>query len=222
MKRHLNEYREFFREFRKQFETTGALTPSGRFLAARLANPLSQREGPVRVLEVGPGTGAVTRQIVKHLRPGDRFDLVELNDSFVATLRRLFAEDAVFQPAAEFSEVHLMPLQEFEAAEPYDYVISGLPLNNFPAALVEEIFESYWRLLAPEGTLSYFEYVYVRPLRRLVSGAGEKNRLSDLDRILGGQLNQHRIARDWVIANVPPAWVQHLRREDSAVAVANS
>lgn len=222
MKRHWNEYREFFREFRNRFETTGAVAPSGRFLAARLAHPISRREGPVRVLEIGPGTGAVTRKIVKHLKPGDRFDLVELNDNFVTMLRRLFAEDAEFQPAAEFSEVHHLPLQEFETQEPYDYVISGLPLNNFPAALVEEIFESYWRLLAPEGTLSYFEYAYVRPLRRLVSSAGEKNRLNDLDRILGNQLQQHGIARDWVFVNLPPAWVQHLRREPSTTSAKKS
>ncbi len=219
MKRLLNEYREFFGEFRSRFETTGAVAPSGRFLASALCRPLRSRTGPVRVLEVGPGTGAVTRQIVKLLTPGDRFDLVELNENFVDTLNRRFEQEADFRAAAEFSAVHLCPLQEFQAEEPYDYVISGLPLNNFSAALVEEIFESYWRLLAPAGTLSYFEYMYVRPFRRLVSKPTEKLRLADLEKVLNEQLTSHRIARDWVFVNLPPAWVQHLRREPAAAAV---
>ncbi|QDT51050.1 class I SAM-dependent methyltransferase [Symmachiella dynata] len=218
MKRMFKEYREFFREFRSRFETTGAVAPSGRFLAGALSGPLKKHDGPVRVLEVGPGTGAVTRQIVKHLKPGDRFDLVELNENFVESLNRLFSEEDLFRAVAEFSEVHLCPLQEFEASEPFDFIISGLPLNNFPAALVEEIFESYWRLLAPGGTLSYFEYMYVRPVRRLVSKSDEKQRLTDLDKILGTHLENHRIARDWVFVNAPPAWVQHLRRQESVAA----
>lgn len=214
MKRHLTEYREFFREFRNQFEETGAVTPSGRFLASALAGPLKRRQGPVRVLEVGPGTGAVTRHIVKLLKPGDRFDLVELNDNFVSILRRSFQDDPGYRHAADFSEVHLLPLQEFQAEQPYDYIISGLPLNNFPTALVEEIFESYWRLLAPGGTLSYFEYMYVRPVRKLISKSAERDRLNKLDRILGDQLNRHRISRDWIFGNVLPAWVQHLKRAE--------
>ena len=142
MKRMFSEYRDFFREFRSRFETTGAVAPSGRFLATALTGPLKQHDGAVRVLEVGPGTGAVTRHVVRCLKPEDRFDLVELNENFVALLSRLFDEEDSFRSVADISAVHHCPLQEFGDAEPYDYIISGLPLNNFPAALVEEIFES--------------------------------------------------------------------------------
>ena len=41
----LREYRTFFRQFRQQFETTGAIAPSSRFLARAMARPLQQRDG---------------------------------------------------------------------------------------------------------------------------------------------------------------------------------
>ena len=209
----LKDHWEFLRQFRERFETTGAVAPSSRFLARAMTVPMARRERPIRVLEVGPGTGAVTQQIVRLLKPDDRFDLVELNDTFAALLRHKFEHDAKYRAVAERSAVHVCPIQEFAAAEPYDIIISGLPLNNFPADLVRSIFETFFRLLARGGTLSYFEYMYVRPLRRMVARSTEKKRLTELDRIANEYLAKHRFHCSWVFVNVPPAWVQHLRKE---------
>ena len=84
---HLREHAAFFREFRQRFETTGSIVPSSRFLAAAMVRPLAARAADgraVRVLEIGPGTGAVTRAILPLLGVDDRFDLVELNEAFAA------------------------------------------------------------------------------------------------------------------------------------------
>lgn len=210
----LADHLEFFRQFRHRFETTGAVAPSSRFLARAMLGPLRDKTGPRRVLEVGPGTGAVTRFLVQQLQPDDRLDLVELNESFASLLRARFDNDPRYRAAASQSRVHVCPLQEFEAEAPYDCIISGLPLNNFPVELVRRIFESYDRLLAPGGTLSYFEYMYVRPLRSLVSSRPEKMRLRALDRIMNTRLERDRFDRSWVFVNLPPAWVQHLRKAD--------
>jgi len=210
----LADHLEFFRQFRHRFETTGAVAPSSRFLARAMLGPLQDKTGPRRVLEVGPGTGAVTRLLVQQLGPDDRLDLVELNARFAALLRERFDKDPGYQPLAGQSRVYECPLQDFQAEAPYDCIISGLPLNNFSVPLVQQIFETYDRLLAPGGTLSYFEYMYVRPMRSLVSGRPEKMRLRALDRILNARLARDRIARSWVFVNFPPAWVQHLRKAE--------
>lgn len=210
MKQALAEHLAFFRQFRETFCTTGAVAPSSRFLAKALTEPLSKRNGPVRVLEVGPGTGAVTRHIVRRLDDGDRFDLVELNKRFVEILNLRFETHPEYRRVAQCSAVHQMPLQEFRSPEPYDFIVSGLPLNNFPVPLVEEIFGSFFSLLRPGGVLSYFEYMYVRPMRRLVAKSGEKERLAGLDAVIRRYLGPHRFRQDWVFVNVPPAWVQHL------------
>ncbi len=210
----LGEHFEFFRQYRRRFQTTGAVSPSSRFLARAMTRPFEQHAGACRVLEVGPGTGAVTRRIVRLLKPDDRLDLVELNESFVDVLKRRFADDPEFQRAADRSEIHQCPIQDFQAVEPYQYIISGLPFNNFPPELVREILGVCFRLLAPGGVLSYFEYMYMRPLRKAVSNRAGRERLGNLETVLQEYLGRHRFRRDWVFVNIPPAWVQHLRRDE--------
>ncbi len=169
------------------------------------------------MLEIGPGTGALTNTIVRHLQDGDRFDLVELNESFADHLRKRFATERVWNRVAAFSEVHIQPLQEFQSEAPYDFVISGLPLNNFPVDLVRDIFEHYFRHLAPDGVLSYFEYQFVRTLRTRIGSATERARMQAIEDIMSAHCREHRIRRDWVFANLPPAWAQHLKRETNRV-----
>ena len=211
MAQFIKDHWEFLRQFRQRFETTGAIAPSSQFLARAMTGPMRRRDRPGRILEIGPGTGAVTQRIVRLLRPEDRFDLVELNETFAGLLRDRFVSDPHYRAAADRSAVHVCPIQEFAATEPYDVIISGLPLNNFPAELVRSIFETYFKLLAPGGTLSYFEYMYVRPMRKLVGNASEKTRLTELDLIANDYLSKYRVDRSWVFVNIPPAWVQHLR-----------
>lgn len=211
MKRFFREHVEFLRQYRVRFQTTGAVAPSSRFLARALTDPLSRHTGPARILEVGPGTGAVTRRISKLLKPDDTLDLVELNESFVEILQRRLADEADLSHVADRTRVHHMPIQDFVSPHPYDFIICGLPFNNFPPELVKEIFAVFFRLLAPEGVVSYFEYMYMRPLRKMVSGKPARERLHELDGVLSAFLTKHRYRRDWVFVNVPPAWVQHLR-----------
>jgi phosphatidylethanolamine/phosphatidyl-N-methylethanolamine N-methyltransferase len=202
----------FFRQFRERFETTGAVLPSSRFLARAMTRPLTQCSGPRRILEVGPGTGAVTGHIVREVRQDDRFDLVEINEQFAGLLKDRFATDPQYQPAATVSQVHTCPLQDFTTDGQYDVIISGLPFNNFPAELVESLVDRCLSLLKPGGTFSLFEYMFIRPLRVSVTRGPEKERLAAIERIMQARFKAQRIRRDWVFVNVPPAWVQHLQR----------
>ena len=213
----MSHYLEFFKQFRTTFETTGAIAPSSRFLASEMAGPMKQHQGPKQVLEIGPGTGAVTRQIVKQIQPGDQLDLVELNEKFVEILHKRFDGEKGFQEIKHQTSIHNCPLQEYGAGQEYDYIISGLPLNNFPTELVGEIFKAYFRLLKPGGVLSYFEYMYVRPVRKVISRGEENQRIRKIDEIMACYTRQYHIQTDWVWLNIPPAWVQHLQKEkDSA------
>ncbi len=210
------DHLEFFRQFRTQFQTTGSIVPSSRHLARAMTRQIAAPRGPARILEVGPGTGAVTRRIIKLLQKGDRFDLVELNESFANLLRDRFQNDPLFQPAAGQAQVHVCGIETFKSDAPYDFIVSGLPFANFSAPFVDQVINVLFGLLAPGGQLSYFEYMYVRPMRKIVSGQTEKKRLTDLDRVLNGFLARHRTDRDSVLLNFPPAWVQHLRKEPIA------
>src|SRR6516162_8762291 len=95
--RYLTECREFYQEFRRQYRNTGSILPSSRGLARALTGPFRRRTGPARVLEVGPGTGAVTAEILRLLRPGDHLDIVEINAHFVAVLEKRFAQEPLWK-----------------------------------------------------------------------------------------------------------------------------
>ncbi|MEM8946277.1 MAG: methyltransferase domain-containing protein [Planctomycetota bacterium] len=212
MRRFFADQLVFLREFAGKFETTGSLVPSSRFLAKAVTRYLANRgETPIRVLECGPGTGAFTDRIVRHLRTGDRFDLVELNESFVEVLRKRFATESHWQAIADEAAIHQLLLQDFEGEGPYDFIISGLPHVNFSPEVVDSIFKSYFRLLKPGGTLSYFEYAYIRPLRTTFTIGKTRQKIMGVNAIVSEHLTNHGIQRDQVLANFPPAWAQHLQ-----------
>ncbi|MCA9234722.1 MAG: methyltransferase domain-containing protein [Planctomycetales bacterium] len=206
-----SDYKLFWREFRQTFETTGAVLPSGRALCCELARHVSGNGRPRRILEVGPGTGVATEQIIARMGPQDTLELVELNDRFVATLQQRLETEPAWRQAAQRVRIHHLPVQQLAADAPYDAIVSGLPLNNFPATLVAEIFAKLREVAAAGATLSFFEYVGVRKLKSLVARRDERRRLGLVESLIGDARKQWGFGRRCVMANVPPAWVHHLR-----------
>jgi phospholipid N-methyltransferase len=202
---------DFFRESRRHFRDTGSVLPSSRFLARALIAELRRTRGPCRILEVGPGTGSVTAQIVRHLLPGDRLDAIEINGHFVEMLRRRIDQEWPFWLYRDQIRVLQGAVQELNSAAEYDLIISGLPLNNFPASQVREIFRVYNRLLKPGGLLSYYEYVLIRQLKTPFVNQRERRRLSFVGRVVRHYIRAHQVRREQVFMNVPPAIVRHLR-----------
>ncbi|MBW3598208.1 MAG: methyltransferase domain-containing protein [Planctomycetes bacterium] len=208
-------HRVFLQEFFRTFHTTGAVLPSSRFLGAALARFVRERDAdrPLRILEVGPGTGAVTQQIVKSMKSGDALDLAEINPTFVQVLQRRFASEPEFQAIAGQTRVFCGPVEDLESGEPYDVLISGLPLNNFSVDEVERILETFRRLARPGGTLSFFEYIAVRAAKSVISPRrSERERLKGVGRTLDEFLAGAERQAVW--RNIPPAWVHHVRLGD--------
>ncbi|MFK7819705.1 MAG: class I SAM-dependent methyltransferase [Planctomycetaceae bacterium] len=208
----MSNYLEFFKQFRQQFKTTGAIAPSSGFLAKAMCWPMEQANAPRRILEVGPGTGAVTNRLVRSLKPGDVLDLVEINEAFADLLRKKFETDDAWKKVADQCQIHVMPLQDFQCDEPYGFVISGLPMNNFEPALVSDLLETMFRLMKEGAVLSYFEYIYIRSVKCVIARGEERKRIREIDRIAAKWQDEYRFERNWVFPNVPPAWVQHLRK----------
>jgi phospholipid N-methyltransferase len=202
----------FLREYVRHFHTTGAILPSGRYLAAALTRFVrGHSDGPRKILEVGPGTGAVTRRIVCGMGRADSLDLVELNGTFVAQLNRRFQAEPEFQAVAPRARVLHCPIEDLPGEEKYDVIVSGLPLNNFSPAEVEHILAVLCGRLSPQGMFSFFEYIAMRPARALVSGRTGRARLRGIGRAMRAVLERHEVRRDAVWLNVPPAWVHHVR-----------
>jgi len=239
MRQKLADYRVFWQQFRDAYHSTGAVLPSGRALSRALARyvrdngeahvaeslgstelaevrdagmAVSERLPHVgrRILEVGPGTGAVTSHIADAMRPSDQLVLVERNEQFVTRLRERLSNDPVFAQVAQRITLVHASIESLPEDQPYDLIISGLPLNNFAVETVKQILAKLRRLLAPGGTLSFFEYIAIRRAKSVVSSSLERQRLRGVARALDGVL-RGEVHRDSVFCNVPPAWVHHVR-----------
>ena len=209
----LSDYQTFLTQFLRNYETTGSVIPSGRALGSSLCRYVGCGGGQ-KILEAGPGTGAVTGCIIDRMRPEDELWMVELNPTFAAHLRRSFNEKPAFRDASsrchlvEGSVAQLGPLSKDGQ---FDLIISGLPLNNFSPGQVHDILQAYARLLKPAGILSFFQYILIRPAKMFVSAGSERSRLKGVGQAIDGVLGEREFAREWVWVNVPPAWVHHIR-----------
>lgn len=204
-------YRLFWQEFRRTFHSTGAVLPSGPRLCAELAQYVRGEGSQRRILEVGPGTGVATDKIIARLGATDSLDLCELNDRFVEVLRDRLAGEPAWQAVSSRVRIHHKPVEDLDAAEPYDAIVSGLPLNNFDVTVVESILTRLAKLAKPGGTLSFFEYVGVRKAKAPFVSQAERKRLAGVGAAVGDACRNWEFDRRCVLANVPPAWVHHLR-----------
>lgn len=205
----------FLAQFRREFATTGAVQPSSRFLAREMTAPLrAHRRGhperPVHVVEMGPGTGAVTQAIARALGPADRLDCWEINAGFAAFLRQRIQTDPVFAASRERITVHCAAAQEADVEDRADFVICSVPLNNLPAPVVEAIFERGFALLDPGDWFTYFEYPVLPRLKYRLATEDERGRIDAVAAIkrrfrAGG--SRSRV----VPINVPPARAVHIR-----------
>ncbi len=131
----------------------GSDRTSSRFLGNALARYVGVSETPLRILEVGPGTGAVTRSILRKVRANDQLDLVELNDQFVQVLQDKFATQGPFNKHANQVSIIHDRVEAMVDREPYDVIVSGLPLNNFDPDVIRSILSTFEKLLKKGGNI---------------------------------------------------------------------
>lgn len=205
-----------------RFKHTGAIAPSGGRLAREMTRTIREHEGPRRILEVGPGTGSFTRRILEELRPGDSFDIVEINPFFCRTLERRLLTPFRRHHKSIPVALHESPIESADIAGPFDHIVCGLPFNNFPPPLVRSIFRTMIDLLGPDGDLTYFEYAGVRALKTPVSGRRTRHLMRRHDAHAKAMARRHAGDRTLVVVNFPPAVAVRLRRDAETAPIEES
>ena len=208
----------FVREAFRDIRHTGRVWPSSPALAKAMTRGLGDLRGKRRVLEVGPGTGPFTERILRGLRDGDHFDIVELNEAFCADLeRRLLVPHRRRKPRTSVA-LHQAPIQEAPLEGPYDLIVCGLPFNNFSPTLVRSIFRRMMSLLREGGELAYFEYAGVRTIKAPLVGESGRKQLKGVKHVGESLRRRHKGKRELVLGNIPPAVATHLRKSKDAPA----
>jgi phosphatidylethanolamine/phosphatidyl-N-methylethanolamine N-methyltransferase len=184
----------FLKRWLRRPFAVGAVVPSGRLLAEAMARTtfaeMKGREG--HVIELGAGTGEVTKALLAAGIPADRLALVERDPELASFLRRHFAGPRIVEgDAARLSRI----LAE-QGIGAVSAVVSSLPLLSLPADVVRGIVEGVFDALPRGGALVQFTYGPAQPVPRSLSQAL---------RLVGT-----RGPRIW--RNIPPAVVWTFRR----------
>lgn len=206
--------RRFLKEASRNWQRTGAVLPSSARLARTMTAPIldyRMDERPKRILEVGAGTGVMTRELLRKMGPEDLLVVYELSEDLARELKTML--DASPTARRRNVEIRVRAFPEGLDDETYDFAVCSLPFNNFPSTEVRKILGTFARCLEGGGILTYFEYCHLRQLKLRVSTGKEALRLRRIQRIFDGYLATHRISSKTVRLNVPPAWVHILRFE---------
>ena len=172
---------------------TAAVVPSSRELAAAMVAELPPDAR--RVIELGGGTGALTRALLAHGIRGGALLVLELNEELHAHLRARFPRVRAVLGDARSLE-RLADEAGYLAGGRADAIVSGLGLLSMPPPLQQEILEAALACLRVDGLLVQFTYGPIAPVAAAVAEA------------LGLS-----VARgDFVLRNVPPATVYVYRR----------
>lgn len=183
----------FFRQWLKSPLRTAAVAPSGRELAAAMIAELPA--GTRRVIELGGGTGALTRALLAHGIRGDALLVLELNEELHAHLHARFPEVRIeLGDARDLANVAAR--NGFLDAGPVDAIVSGLGLLAMPRETQRGILEAAFSCLQPDGRFVQFTYGPQPPVADEVVSALEL-----------------KVRRgNFVLRNVPPATVYVYRR----------
>ncbi len=207
---------EFLTQSVKHFRDTGSIWPSSPLLARAMTKSLEGVSGPRRILEVGPGTGPLTKGVLRRLRAGDQFDIVEINDVFCSLLEKEILQKFRTRHPQVAVKLHNAPIEDAALIPGYDLIVCGLPFNNFPPKLVRAIFRQLLALLSNSGELVYFEYAGVRAMKAPIAGSAGRAQLKRIDAIGKSLRRNHSGSTELILGNFPPAVTIRLKREVTA------
>ena len=157
----------FFGKFLRHGTKIASLAPSSRFLAEATIRGIDWDSADV-VVELGAGTGPITRAIADHARPECRVLALERDPDFARLLRERFAD----KTNVEILEADCRDLGAILADRGIgrvDHIVSGLPVPSFPLGLREDLFREVAKVLAPEGSyrqITELAWVYQAMYRR--------------------------------------------------------
>jgi phosphatidylethanolamine/phosphatidyl-N-methylethanolamine N-methyltransferase len=161
----LDDEVRFLRSWIEKPLHVGAVMPSGRLLARTMAQYVDPNAtGPV--VELGPGTGAITNALIERGVDQKRLVLVEYNPGFCALLRDRYPQAKVVQGDAYRLRDTLWNV----LSAPATAMVSGLPLVTKPMLTRVRLVRDAFAALAPRAPFVQFTYSVVPPIPKSLPG----------------------------------------------------
>jgi phosphatidylethanolamine/phosphatidyl-N-methylethanolamine N-methyltransferase len=190
---HYRDRLRFFAQWLRNPRQLASITPSGPELAAAILAELP--EGASRVIELGGGTGAITRALLASGIPDSELLVLELNAELQVQLAQDFPRASiVLGDAAELPR--LARAAGYLDAGPADAIVSSLGLLAMEREAQARILRAAFECLRPDGAFVQFTYGPMSPVR-------------DELRDELGLVARHGA---FILRNVPPATVWVYRR----------
>jgi phosphatidylethanolamine/phosphatidyl-N-methylethanolamine N-methyltransferase len=161
----LDDEVRFLRSWIEKPLHVGAVMPSGRPLARTMAQYVDvNSSGPV--IELGPGTGAITSALIERGIDQKRLVLLEYNPGFCALLRDRYPLAKVVQGDAYRLRDTLWNV----LGVPATAVVSGLPLVTKPMLTRLKLIRDAFAALAPGAPFVQFTYSVAPPIPKSLPG----------------------------------------------------
>jgi phosphatidylethanolamine/phosphatidyl-N-methylethanolamine N-methyltransferase len=186
----------FAMEALSDFRTVASVAPSSRYLVRAMLRPLPLEKARV-VVELGCGTGVMTRALLKQLPSSATLLAFEINPRFTRYLKLMVSDPrlVLIDASAETIRAQL----QRRGVEQVDAVVSSLGLAFMPAPQREAFLAELSSLLNDHGVLTQYHYLHGLQF--------QDGRLGRFD--IAGLLRRHfrSVQRSIVWRNLPPAYV---------------
>ncbi len=155
----------FFKEAVKNYKTSGTVVPSSKYLANKMLKDIDFKTANL-IIELGPGNGAITHNILKNLSPNTTLVCFEINDAFYKELNKIkHPQLIVLKASAENIKEEIIKLGFNKA----DCIVSSLPLTIIPKEVTNSILIESYQFLKEKGIFIQYQYnlTYYKKLKEV-------------------------------------------------------
>ncbi len=163
----MSDFTLFLGKFLRQGTAIASLAPSSLWLSRTTVRNIDWSRARV-ILELGAGTGPITRVLAERARPGCQVVVLERDPDFCRLLRDRFEGRSDFD-VVQGDVRDLAALLAERGINKADYIVSGLPVPSFPGDLQQALFRVVGQVLEPDGTfnqITELPWVYWRFYRK--------------------------------------------------------
>jgi len=208
----LKEQIVFLREFFAEFKSTGTCFPSSKWAADALTRPIQGERPAQNILELGPGTGSVTIKILEEMQEGDRLTICEINPRFMQALKKMLLENEDYQKHRDKVTFFEGPVQSLPVEGKFNTIVCALPFLNFDLKTIQEIFARLKEVSLPDTVMTYYEYIGLKEIRRIVSSAEKKQLIRESEDFFEEVFEKHQMHRSKVWRNLLPIYIYKLEK----------